>query len=60
MRQQFLGRIATVGLLLLVICGGGGAQAQTSGGISRIYHRDSPASMSIHKEGTSRSLPTSE
>ena len=26
--------------------------AQKSGGILRIYHRDSPASMSIHEEGT--------
>ena len=28
------------------------ALAQKSGGILRIYHRDSPASMSIHEEGT--------
>src|SRR5580658_5984966 len=28
------------------------AAAQKSGGILRIYHRDSPASMSIHEEGT--------
>src|SRR4029077_5358971 len=30
----------------------GDAAAQKSGGILRIYHRDSPASMSIHEEGT--------
>jgi peptide/nickel transport system substrate-binding protein len=37
---------------------GGEAQAQKSGGILRIYHRDSPASMSIHEEGTnSVSIP---
>jgi len=28
------------------------AQGQKSGGTLRIYHRDSPASMSIHEEGT--------
>ena len=28
------------------------ALAQKSGGILRVYHRDSPASMSIHEEGT--------
>jgi peptide/nickel transport system substrate-binding protein len=30
----------------------GAALAQQSGGVLRIYHRDSPASMSIHEEGT--------
>src|ERR1700674_2924554 len=30
----------------------GTALAQKSGGILRVYHRDSPASMSIHEEGT--------
>src|SRR6185312_8332948 len=30
----------------------GGAHAQQRGGILRVYHRDSPASMSIHEEGT--------
>jgi peptide/nickel transport system substrate-binding protein len=38
--------------LLLALMSGGGAQAQKSGGVLRIYHRDSPASMSIHEEGT--------
>src|SRR5580692_3441282 len=34
------------------------AQAQKSGGILRVYHRDSPSSMSIHEEGTnSVSIP---
>ena len=28
------------------------ALAQKAGGILRVYHRDSPASMSIHEEGT--------
>ena len=43
--------LAAAGLLLVALSGGG-AQAQKSGGILRIYHRDSPASMSIHEEGT--------
>jgi peptide/nickel transport system substrate-binding protein len=57
MREQLLRRIAVAGLLLAAISGGG-AQAEKSGGILRIYHRDSPASMSIHEEGTnSVSIP---
>jgi peptide/nickel transport system substrate-binding protein len=32
--------------------GSGAALAQKPGGILKIYHRDSPASMSIHEEGT--------
>src|SRR5689334_21390614 len=28
------------------------ALAQKAGGVLRVYHRDSPASMSIHEEGT--------
>jgi peptide/nickel transport system substrate-binding protein len=31
---------------------GGGALAQKPGGILRIYHRDTPASMSILEEAT--------
>jgi peptide/nickel transport system substrate-binding protein len=55
--RGLLKRIAVAGLLLAAICGGG-AQAEKSGGILRIYHRDSPASMSIHEEGTnSVSIP---
>jgi peptide/nickel transport system substrate-binding protein len=50
MSGQRLWRVAA-GLLLAAMWGGG-AQAQKSGGILRIYHRDSPASMSIHEEGT--------
>src|SRR6266566_3218415 len=42
---------AAVGLML-AIGGCGTAAAQKQGGILRIYHRDSPASMSIHEEGT--------
>src|SRR5215472_5577934 len=38
--------------VLLFVAAPGGAHAQKSGGILQIYHRDSPASMSIHEEGT--------
>ncbi len=38
--------------LAAVIGAGGAALAQKPGGVLRIYHRDSPASMSIHEEGT--------
>src|SRR5213082_2797130 len=51
MRQ--MGRVlaAAVGLMLGVgLCGP--AMAQKKGGTLRMYHRDSPASMSIHEEGT--------
>ena len=57
MSGQRLRLVAAAGLLLVVMSGGG-AQAQKSGGVLRIYHRDSPASMSIHEEGTnSVSIP---
>jgi peptide/nickel transport system substrate-binding protein len=49
--RSSLKRAATAALLLLVMAEGP-AQAQKSGGVLRIYHRDSPASMSIHEEGT--------
>ena len=37
---------------LIVAAAAGPAAAQKAGGILRVYHRDSPASMSIHEEGT--------
>ena len=37
---------------LLLVAPFAGASAQKQGGILRITHRDSPASMSIHEEGT--------
>ena len=49
--------------LSLTICGAlalpmGPATAQQTGGILKFFHRDSPASMSIHEEGTnSVSIP---
>jgi peptide/nickel transport system substrate-binding protein len=39
-------------LAFLLIAPFGSASAQKQGGILRITHRDSPASMSIHEEGT--------
>src|SRR5215469_13578216 len=50
MSGQRVWRVAAGLLLALVWCGT--TEAQKSGGILRIYHRDSPASMSIHEEGT--------
>jgi len=38
--------------LLTAMAGFDPALAQKQGGIHRVYHRDSPASMSIHEEGT--------
>ena len=43
---------ATTGCLMLMLAAANSATAQKQGGILRIYHRDSPASMSIHEEGT--------
>ena len=40
------------GVAVAHLCGRRPAQAQKSGGILRVYHRDSPASMSIHEEAT--------
>jgi peptide/nickel transport system substrate-binding protein len=55
---QLLTRIAAGVLAAMMMFGGGAALAQKPGGILRIYHRDSPASMSIHEEGTnSVSIP---
>src|SRR5260370_26276722 len=43
---------AAASALLVAMAGIGTALAQKSGGILRIYHRDSPASMSILEEAT--------
>jgi len=57
MNGQYLKCVAA-GVLLSGVMSGGDAQAQKPGGILRIYHRDSPASMSIHEEATnSVSIP---
>ena len=56
MRGRYLGRIAAAVLLALI--SDEGAEAQKPGGVLRVYHRDSPASMSIHEESTnSVSIP---
>ncbi len=44
--------LAFIAGLSLGAAAAGSAMAQKSGGVLRIYHRDSPASMSIHEEGT--------
>ena len=44
-------RLAAAGLLF-AIAGGQPAWAQKAGGILKMYHRDSPASASIHEEAT--------
>ena len=41
--------VMVIGLVLLAA---GTALAQKAGGVLRVYHRDSPASMSVHEEGT--------
>jgi len=57
MIEQYLKRVV-LGALLSAVISSGGAEAQKSGGVLRIYHRDSPASMSIHEEATnSVSIP---
>jgi peptide/nickel transport system substrate-binding protein len=45
-------RIGAVAALLVVFGLSPIALAQKPGGVLRVYHRDSPASMSIHEEGT--------
>src|ERR1700688_680060 len=45
-------RLAAAGAFMLALGACDAALAQEPGGILRIYHRDSPASMSIHEEGT--------
>src|SRR5437762_10935700 len=44
--------LAAICALLLPLCAGTAALAQKQGGILRMYSPDSPASMSIHEEGT--------
>jgi peptide/nickel transport system substrate-binding protein len=45
-------RTAVAGALLIAISGGGAAFAQKPGGILKVYHRDSPPSMSIIEEAS--------
>src|SRR6516162_7492635 len=46
------GRLLLLGITFLSLAAAPEASAQKLGGILRITHRDSPASMSIHEEGT--------
>src|SRR6476659_2725544 len=49
---------ALVGVVSMALIAANPALAQKPGGTLRVYHRDSPASMSIHEEGTnSTSIP---
>jgi peptide/nickel transport system substrate-binding protein len=43
--------LATISFVAAILLAGV-ASAQKAGGVLRVYHRDSPASMSIHEEGT--------
>ena len=45
-------RCAAAGAAFLVLAGAGAALAQKPGGVLRVQHWDSPASMSIHEEAT--------
>ena len=45
-------QILTAALVAMAVLANTTASAQKSGGILKIYHRDSPASMSIHEEAT--------
>src|SRR5271155_1836013 len=50
--KRALRRFAALSGLLLAFGVANTALAQKQGGILRVYHRDSPAGMSIHEEGT--------
>jgi len=45
-------RVVVLTSLLVLLGISEAALAQKPGGVLRVYHRDSPASMSIHEEGT--------
>jgi len=50
--RHTLHAFVALGGLLMGLAGADTALAQKQGGTLRVYHRDSPASMSIHEEGT--------
>ena len=54
--KRYLRGLATVGGLFLACAGGQSAMAQKYGGILRLHHFDSPASMSILEESTRAAL----
>jgi peptide/nickel transport system substrate-binding protein len=44
------------GVVAAVVCCSGGAFAQKSGGVLKMYHRDNPPSASIHEEATNSTV----
>src|SRR6267143_1696170 len=50
--KPYLGAFAIAAPMLVASAAAGPASAQKQGGILRMYSPDSPASMSIHEEGT--------
>src|SRR6202048_2178862 len=50
--NQRLQKFAVLSVALVSLGAADAALAQKQGGTLRVYHRDSPASMSIHEEGT--------
>src|SRR5947199_4615213 len=48
---RILGIVGAISLAVLLLPGAP-ASAQKQGGVLRVYHRDSPANMSIYEEGT--------
>jgi peptide/nickel transport system substrate-binding protein len=51
--MTYLGRFTrALAIALPVVLVAGAASAQKQGGVLRVFHRDSPANMSIHEEGT--------
>src|ERR1700732_1904070 len=50
--KQRLQKFAVLSVALVSLGAADTALAQKQGGTLRVYHRDSPASMSIHEEGT--------
>ena len=50
--KQGLQGIVALSVALVALSAAHAALAQKQGGTLRVYHRDSPASMSIHEEGT--------
>src|SRR5947209_13600954 len=54
--KRYLRALAASGALLLVVCASSAAPGQKSGGILKVSHFDSPASMSLHEEATVAAL----
>src|SRR5215471_21841890 len=53
MGMKHMRRAATMAVVAAALVAGmGAALAQKQGGVLRVYHRDSPANMSIYEEGT--------